>query len=174
MIITGCQRSGTATVAHIFGLTHEDFINPQNLINWKIEDLIPKLGHGEASWLAQPFVSLLKQTHKVLHLVRHPLAVLNSLEGIGFWTDDGHELYRNFIFDHLPDILSYDDVIEKSLYYWIYWNKPLTLFPRIRIEDIFNAPKLNSRPRANYTMDTINNSSQVLKVKKLMREYLYE
>lgn len=177
MIVTGCQRSGTATVARIFGLTHEKIFNPEKLNSETVESLIKTIGHGESSWLAAPYAKVLSTYTSVIHLVRHPLAVLNSLEGIGFWgtTDNnGHEPYREFIFKHLPDIITKDDVIEKSLYYWVEWNRILNKYPRIRIEDIVNAPKLNSRRRANYTMDAINNSSQVLTVKKLMREYYYE
>lgn len=191
MIITGCQRSGTATIAHIFGLTHEEIINPLNLTTWNIEELLPKIGRGEATWLAAPYVALLRKFCKVIHLVRHPLAVINSLEGIEFWTltkpvMDGHAPYRDFIFKHLPDILAYKDVIEKSLFYWLEWNQILgrQSLPRIRIEDWCNVPKLNSRPRANYDWADIKrleavstkggNTPLSLAVETLAKSYYYD
>jgi len=172
MIVTGCQRSGTATSAAIFGLTHEEVLNPHNIEAFTLKELIPKLHQGEASWLAAPYVEQLKNYYPIIHLVRHPLAVINSLMGIGFWTETGHEPYRNFIMKHLPSMPK--DPLEKSLYYWYHWNKQLAGHPRIRIEDFTNVPQRNSRPRANYTWDDLKSKALFNKVEELAREYYYE
>lgn len=146
MIITGSQRSGTMSVADMLGIQHEVQFNPY----------ITTLSHlhlrlrPEVSWMAAPFVpELLKWKVKVIHLVRNPLAVINSLVGIGFWDQPGHELYRNFVHHHYPQTRDSDDPIIKSMIYWYYSNKPLYKLPRIHLEDIKNLPQLNSRKRAN-------------------------
>ena len=154
MIITGCQRSGTKTAAKIFGIPHETNFSPENLENWTLGRK-----ESECSWLAWPYIESLKYHHSIIHLVRHPLRVINSIVGIGFWTSNSHEPYRNFILKHLGwEIefpLTVGQTIALSMDYWVQWNKPLMEYPRIRIEDIANAPKLNSQKRDNLSMEEI-------------------
>ena len=150
MIITGCQRSGTKTAASIFGLAHEQVFIPGITFEKLTQITLPLL---ESSWLAAPFASFIKKELKipVIHLVRHPLAIINSLIGIQFFTNPGHKPYRDFIFTHLAGIEKLKDPITQAMYYWIYWNKLIVECPRIRIESIHNAPMLNSRNRASLT-----------------------
>ncbi len=148
MIITGSQRSGTMTLAHILGIQHEVQFSPYRDYH-NLPELHQKI-RPESSWMASPFVpELLKWKVPVIHLVRHPLKVIRSLVGMNFWTQDGHAPYRTFLQKFYPQTKESKDPIIQSMIYWYYCNKPLSQLPRIRLEDIKNAPQLNSRPRAN-------------------------
>lgn len=169
MIVTGCQRSGTMTCAKIFGINHEVVFVP----GVKLEILKNRKIASESSWLAQPFVNYLNSIHKIIHIVRHPLAVVNSLLGIGFWEYSEHEPYRNFVERYLPIPEDYSS-LEKSLYYWFEWNSSLLSYPRIQIEAISNAPQLNSRPRGNLqSWDDIPNGKLKERVRNLADEVGY-
>lgn len=186
MIITGCQRSGTMSLANVFQINHEVFFTPETNT-----ELVLSRRHSipsESSWLAVPFLKLLvedghpiaKPNHSILHLVRHPYNVINSLEGINFWEGPGHERYREFIYDHLPTVRDYNG-LNKSLYYWLEWNKLVESIipkpPRIRIEDWTNIPRLNSRKRAGLTKEVIENTAckeLITRVKEKAKEYNYE
>lgn len=186
MIITGCMRSGTKSAADIFGVVHETFFNPNNLIN--IHKELPKMCcPSEASWLAQPYASTGNDLtvdeknipHKIIHLVRHPLAVIRSLIGIEFFDKTsayarGHEPYYNFLTKYLPKIKMLD-CLGAAIYYYIEWNKPLMRLPRIRIEDISNCPQLNSRNRANVSWADIQKYELAYKkLKEMTKELYYE
>lgn len=150
IIITGCQRSGTMSIADALGLDHEVKFHPG--LNRENFHSIFSATKSEASWMAAPFAKpLLLQGFKIIHLIRHPLKVINSLEGIEFWRaeHEGHKPYRDFISQHLeiPENLN---PITQSCMYWYEWNHRLSLLnlPRIKIEDWENIPQLNQRKKA--------------------------
>lgn len=173
MIITGCQRSGTMTVADILGIQHEVQFTPYiDYHNLSSTFLTLK---SEASWMAAPFIKELAGKTKIIHLVRHPLKVINSLIGIKFWNLDVHKIYRTFLQKFCPDTTG-TNPIEQSLIYWYKWNKKISdlNIPRIRLEDIMNKPQLNQRQRANiYSWTAISNSLYKTRVQGLARDYGY-
>jgi hypothetical protein len=134
----------------VFGLNHEINYTPFTTFETARFD-------NECSWLAQPFLQVLKNDLKIkiIHLVRHPLAVINSLIGIDFWVAYKHTYYTRFIYEHLKGIEALTDPIQKSMFYYIYWNKPLEEEPRLRIEDFQNTPRLNMKDRAELTWDDL-------------------
>ena len=158
LIITGCMRSGTMTAAKIFGLKHEIQFVPgvtREIINTFYTSNIKML--GEASWLAKPFYQLISETgNSIILLVRNPIAVINSMLGIGFWNIDNkdHKSHRDFIlqFDAGLNELSKRgaDYFNLCTYYVVYWQRQLLRFPRIRIEDIQTDIQLNKRPHTSY------------------------
>lgn len=170
MIITGCSRSGTMSIAQIFGIHHEVQFTPR--LGWSNLSQVSIRLRSEASWLAAPFVAELRTP--IIHLVRHPLAVINSLLGIEFWTQDGHKPYRDFLEKFCPTT---GDSIQKSLIYWYEWNKSLSNYPRMRLEDWTSLPQLNSRKRfveAGLQWSDIPDSKYKNTVKTLAKEYGYE
>ena len=177
MIITGCQRSGTMSAAAIFGISHEQSFIPSTTFEMVTHFTWPI---NESSWLAQPFAKFINKEIKepVIHLVRHPLAVINSLTGIQFWIGAGHKLYRDFIYQHLPGVDKLNDPITQSMYYYVYWNKTLVngKYPRIRIEDIANAPIMNYRPRAELTWSDLTQGKLKTDLEEMTTEfgYIYE
>lgn len=83
LIVVGCQKSGTKSIAQMFGRNHEIQFN-----NKTIEAYTPLYNlnnTGEASWMATPWANwLATQPHtNVLHVVRHPLNVIISTEASG-------------------------------------------------------------------------------------------
>jgi hypothetical protein len=86
-VVTGCARSGTtyASVALTrLGLRcgHEVVFGPDTRAFTGFRGQ-----HGDASWLAVPFLDQLPDDTLVLHRVRHPLRVVRSLLGIRFFDD---------------------------------------------------------------------------------------
>ena len=201
MIITGCQRSGTKSAAKIFGIGHEVQFNPNtdfNRLNGNLNDLNSTIFNlkPEASWLAAPFVPVLKARFPIIHLIRHPLAVINSMLGIGFWLREkdqgyieGHEPYRNFALRFCPKIEEAEgNPVNLSMHYYIFWNRmihevtnnptshiPISYPPRIRIESIQSAPVLNKRKRGDIqSWDDLPDCPLLEELKELAGEYEYE
>ena len=168
MIITGCQRSGTMSVASALGLPHEVQFTPQ--VDWGNLARIKIRLRSEVSWMAAPFAAELRTP--IIHLIRHPLKVVNSLVGIDFWTGDTHEPYRSFLKNFCP-VPEKADPITQSLVYWHEWNQPLSHYPRIRLEDWTNLPQMNGREKANLTWDDVPHSEWKEKTQDLAREYGY-
>ncbi len=182
MIITGCQRSGTKSAAEIFGIGHEIQFNPNtdyDSLNNSLFRLKP-----ESSWLAAPFIPLIRARYPIIHLIRHPLAVINSMLGIEFWghtpkgfeaeTPDGHEPYRNFALRFCPRIEEAENPVDLSMHYYIFWNR-MVQAPRIRIESIQNAPVANRRKRGDIqSWDDLPDGKLLEELKEIAGEYGYE
>lgn len=97
LVVTGCARSGTAYLGKVVGglglrFGHEVVFGPRTRAfpGWQGQ-------HGDASWLAAPFLTQLGQDVLVHHQVRHPLKVVRSLVGVRFFAD------RNASFLHADD-----------------------------------------------------------------------
>jgi hypothetical protein len=84
-LVTGTGRCGLGYMAALFtslGLTtgYQEVYDPESVrtgeIRWRP-------ARGDASWLAAPFLSHF--VGDVIHVVRHPMAVIGSLAGSGFF-----------------------------------------------------------------------------------------
>lgn len=158
MIVTGCQRSGTKTLAAIFGIHHEVQFTPRTCA-------VPAQVASEVSWLAVPWLqeiaSRSSAEQMIVHLVRDPVDVINSLEGINFWKDMRHGHYLEFVYKHLGTVNRRDSSIVQSVQYWVGWNRLIEdqaldgVQCRLRIEDIHTAVRLNHRERAHLTLGEI-------------------
>ena len=152
VIITGTGRCGTLTAARIFGFSHEYLFSPLTLEK-SAEVVISQLPYagGEVSWMAAPFVKDFGPCHKVIHLVRHPMGVINSLEAIDPWSFDGWWMskYARFKDKYLPELVHLKNRLEKFMYVYIHWNNFVEGYPRIRVEDLRNAPTMNAKKRGS-------------------------
>ena len=108
-VITGTGRCGTGYLAMVMSALgidcgHETVFGPK-ATGWGNR-------RGEASWMAVPFLEQLQpfvmadlvDMPFVVHLVRNPLDVVNSLMGIGFFDDEpieGHHAYLEYVPDHV-------------------------------------------------------------------------
>ena len=129
VLITGTGRCGTGYMARILTRaaipsTHEGVYNP-NWEDWTIQRV-------ESSWLAAPFLPAFDG--HVVHLVRHPLDVINSLTGIGFFTDEQHGPYVGHARAHvdLPE-----DPVEAAMRFYVEWNRMIEPYADqfIRVEE---------------------------------------
>ncbi len=173
-LITGTGRCGTGFMANVFtsvGLncTHEQVFNRNGLV-YALEQIelrrkYPEWGWaGESSWLASPF--LMHPDLKdliVIHLVRHPLNVINSNLRLHFFTHPHYGPYFNWMSQYV-DLDKYDNVYEKAVYWYLELNKfteqradirhrveddPRILLDQLGINysgyDIYDNTKYNSR-----------------------------
>ena len=81
--------------------------------------------HAESSYMAAPFLDneILKST-KIIHVVRNPLKVISShVKDINFFEPHiKHNIWLNFVLNHMPEIKYIKNSIEKACYYYINWN----------------------------------------------------
>ena len=165
MIITGCMRSGTRSIARMFGLNHELEFN-------EFTKACPLDKHiYECSWMAQPFVPFLDN---VIFLARNPLHIVDSINdpSLAFWKNASND-YVKFIGHHLPAIKILKKPLDKSIYYVREWITPLLDYPTIRIEDIRNSLRLNSRPLNTYKAP-VENSDLYPSLMELVEKLGYE
>lgn len=93
-VVTGCARSGTTYTSLVLprlGLRvgHEAVFTPRTRAFVGMGDL-----DGDCSWLAVPFLNQLGPDSLVIHQVRHPLLVVRSLLGVGFFEQRSPALLR--------------------------------------------------------------------------------
>ena len=81
---------------------------------------------AEASYMATPYLSeeLIKNV-KVVHLVRHPLMVIDSFcNGLLYFTWGGpHNRWEKFIYSHLPDMFEKMNAYDRASLFYIQWNE---------------------------------------------------
>lgn len=91
-----------------------EWFNPQQMV-------------AESSYMAAPFLDdPCFDNIKIIHVVRHPLQVVSSHHmDINFFDDTNKNLsdYKNFVFNHLPNLKTIDNKLERACYYYIYWNR---------------------------------------------------
>lgn len=170
MIVVACPKSGTTTLAKLFGFAQES----QFTVNKPLPEMcdLKAPGSFEVSWLAAPHVAAMRATGvSLLHLVRHPLRVIASLCAMGFWTTE-HKAYREFVIDKVPECTGLSPV-DASAMLWLRWNRFCDGVPRIRIEDIANAPRLNAGVRFEVKWGDIVDDKVRADVFKMAREYGY-
>ena len=140
MIVVACPRSGTTSLAKMFGFPHESRFTigkpPPDVHELKVRQV------SEVSWLAAPNVpEMLAAGVPLLHVVRHPLRVIASLCAMDFWTTK-HKAYREFVISNVPACVGKSPEVA-SAFLWLRWNAICKGVPRVRIEDIVGAPRLN-------------------------------
>lgn len=149
MLVTGTGRCGTGYIQRVleavtpeeieFG--HEAVFGPDGFrgeVNNK---------YGDVSWLAAPFIpDLKKHGVAIIHLVRHPLAVIRSLRGgpgDGFFSPTSSwEAYKEWAIHHTPGIMEMpEDQRPGWFYFW--WNSIIEPFADCRIQiESFNRAEL--------------------------------
>lgn len=135
LIITGCQRSGTAYIAAVVTAcghwcSHERVFSD-------LREPVPRPETVEASWAAAPRLSTL-DAH-VVHQVRHPLAVIASSMARSTFAGKMRPSAR-WAYEQHPQIVRDSDRnhLVRAMRFWLEWN--LLIEPharhRWRVEDL--------------------------------------
>ena len=158
-LVTGCSRSGTQYAARLWselGIAcgHEKIFN---ILSLRPGDPGPRLDHpswvGDASFLAVPFLEALPAGTVVLHQLRHPLEVMRSHMGLGFFSEpptvspylaENHLDFLGVIERNCPEVFREPDECSRCAVYWIRWNRlaeraeriPGLDYLRYRLEDL--------------------------------------
>jgi len=134
-IVTGTGRCGTGYVAEMFKQMqvpcgHELLYRADGPHEWGPV-------RGDSSWMAAPYLRDFRGA--VIHLLRNPLAVVNSLVGIGFFNPDvDHGAYREFARKWCPQAFRTDDMVLAAATLIIHWNRMIAPHAdmTVRVEEI--------------------------------------
>lgn len=134
LIITGTPRTGTTYVYQLLrnlgiGAGHETVYTTVEPQPWALR-------RAEVSWMAVPHLDRFHGT--VVHLVRDPLAVLNSFLGIGFFHQlDAHMAWTEYIRRQGIE-LDETDPVGSAQRFIIDWNRKIEPYAdwRLRVEDL--------------------------------------
>lgn len=109
-----CGTGYTAAVLSACGLRcgHEHWWTPQ--ASRRAEGL-----DGDASWMALPDIEMGVWSGPAVHVIRHPVDVVASLVGIGFFTR--RTPYRDFALRYEPELLGLA-AVEAAARWWQRWN----------------------------------------------------
>lgn len=195
VLVTGTGRCGTGYVATLLNAvaipaTHEGV--------WSTETRPWSWQRVECSWLAVPHLESFDGP--IVHLVRHPLDVINSLMGIEFFTNPVHGDYVA----RAREIVDLDGLepLEQAMKFWVEMNRLIEphASARFQIEQIgpedFAAiaeatgarhsphemaaamekipTNVNSRNRASFAWDDLPDGDLKVELEQLAKEYGYE
>lgn len=192
-VITGTGRCGTVFLANLIDklgipCRHEYFYEP--------EGYSKRIGvRGDVSWMAVPFLKDYKGP--VVHLVRHPVKVINALVSAkAFDKDRLDNRYVAFMNEHFP--LS-GDQIKDAMRFYVEWNREIEKHAaiRVRLEDISDdlpkllkavgikcpkgyqevlqlMPPMNSRSEQVVTLKDLPEGWMMTRLNKISREYGYD
>jgi hypothetical protein len=145
VVVTGTGRCGTRSAAVHYGIGHEQIFTAKGPLAYNLPD---------SSWMAAPYLKRVKLP--VIHLVRNPLDVINSLVGIGFFDDDLrplHGSYRRFAERWCPQAFKPDRPLRRACRFYLEWDRTID-GQVVRIEDLTDT-RLNTGHRAHFTWDDI-------------------
>lgn len=141
-IITGTGRCGTGYAARVLSSAGYP-CGHETVFSFDGYDLAQAPGlKADSSWLAAPFVGDAALAGKrVVHLVRHPQRVIESLVRMRFFSGQVERYfpYEAFAREHLPSLDEYTDLVTKAAWFYLHWNRMiLTQCPEavsVRVED---------------------------------------
>lgn len=120
-LITGTGHSGTMWAARLFTRLGHDCGHER----WHTPEPYAGMPTPDSSWLAVPRLDRLPEGTRVLHLVRDPLAVLQSMLAIRFLTDGkAANPYTGFVRWARPDIWSAGGQLDRCVAYVARWDTP--------------------------------------------------
>ena len=128
-LITGTGRCGTGYVAMVLqsagvNCGHEAVFNHAGLEHAKSH--IDQF-EADASWLAAPYLEEPIFKHvKIVHLIRHPKRVIDSLVRMAFWTHDNYAGYRLFARNHCPEVDEWERPEDKAAAFYFAWRFKIT------------------------------------------------
>ena len=147
IVVTGTGRCGTGYVAKLLTSAgveckHEGFFNAQN---WghAVERMLESDLPANSSWMMAPFLDKLPDP-TVVHLVRHPKHVVDSLRRIGFFNVRMCEMnkpYSDFAKKYCPEAWQYNMTKMAATAFYVAWNRmieekaPDAIFHRIEDDD---------------------------------------
>lgn len=163
-IITGNACSGTGYMSKLFTelgyrCGHEKYFS------------YPKRDHlgqfsNDSSWLAMPYIYLNKNSHKnIIHIFRNPLDNLRSVIHARFLNKEGRVYpHKAFVREHRPDILEYDNLLDRAIAYVGTWDNCLFLRDNLRNHRAYNVENQDPEVLADivsFATDTKVHSSYV-------------
>jgi hypothetical protein len=93
---------------------------------------------ADSSWLAVPYLGL--YTGRIVHIVRHPLAVIRSFIGTGHFGPFGPKHRERRWYQFMALYFGYTDgpPVQQAMRYYLRWNAEIMRFTRERhrIEDM--------------------------------------
>lgn len=132
-VITGTGRCGTGYVSKLLSsagsnCTHEGVFTlhgcevARERVELRREH--PEWSwEGDSSWIAAPCLGQdWLEGVKVVHLVRHPVAVIRSQLRMGKWTGR-YARYVKYAHRHLAGLANLSDTRKKGVRWWIGWNR---------------------------------------------------
>ncbi len=120
-LVTGVGHSGTKWAARLFThLGHECGHE-----RWHGPGRYSGMSTSDSSWLAVANLEAVPAGTRVVHLVRDPLAVVNSMLRAGF-LDDWTNPYARFVAYHRPDITVGGDLLDRTIRHACRWDEPLS------------------------------------------------
>lgn len=193
ILITGTGRCGTGYIAKVLTsagvrCSHEDVFQPTGFVPYSS---MP----AESSWLAAPYLTKLDPRITVVHLVRHPQHVIDSLIRIRFFSRPG--AWLNYAVKFMPELKRViEDPLEKACYFYYHWNRMIEKSRRVdvfhRIEDpvqellakldvdpgnrdLFDDKRYNSRGNVSRTVDLSKAPPRMIHQLRVMsRRYGYD
>ena len=153
-VVTGTPRSATGYAALLFrdmaiACTHERVFKPRGALI-DILDWYDSASSGESSWLAWAFLGVLPGRVPVLHTVRDPWKVVDSLAHPNnilpkrASLDRNKQQFRECIRRYCPAVFDYDGDIDRAAALVVHWNARIEEaverfdcpYTRYRVEDI--------------------------------------
>jgi len=121
-VVVACGRSGTRYASVVLsklgmGCGHQRAIKAQKPgIPAKLP--VP----AESSAFAAPYVMDIPESWLIIHQVRHPLKVVESLIRLRHLPSQNNQVGNNFYAKHAPSCKRYDRHADQALALWIAWN----------------------------------------------------
>lgn len=133
LLVVGTGRSGTGYMSR---LLTESGIPCGHESVWTYDGVVdrPDL-EADASWLAVPFLAHLPKHIRIIHVVRHPRAVVESLHRRGFFRKPLASPHRVFAWKYFNRT---GKPVRDALRWYVEWNKRIEPYAheRIRVEDM--------------------------------------
>jgi|SRR6185312_14959507 len=199
-VFTGTGRCGTGFASRVLNYAgvkcgHEEVFGPWS--DYQVKHLLENSNfEAVSSWLAAPRLGWDCFKHsRIIHLVRDPIQVINSILSINLFSAEVSAEYRNFAYRHLPEIRSLDSDLKKTVAFYVLWNKliernipvqgailfrvedgPFSLLRKIGIstEKVFTFNKYNSvRRQTNVQIQDLPDFEFTEQFLKLKKEYGY-
>lgn len=130
-VVVGTGRCGTGYVASVLNEVgircgHEDVYGPDGVHP-------SRRLRGDASWLAAPSLDHFRGV--VWHLVRHPIAVVQSFLHLGFFRTEPWDVYKDYAARFVP--FSADE-LDTAIRWYVEWNRRCEAVAdfRCQLEDI--------------------------------------
>lgn len=140
-LITGTDRCGTDYIAQALRSVgvrcgHENvFSNTCPMGDVALMDQFD----ADSSWLAVPYLTLPHFSGlSVIHLVRHPKSVIDSMLRTRLWHEERKESYAwRFALPHLPEVMAWAAPECRAAHHYLKWNKMIEPYAswRHRVED---------------------------------------
>lgn len=135
-VVTGTPRSATGYASLLFRelqipCTHERLFRPRTCLHEVLEWYAEGGDKAESSWLAWAFLPLLPGPLPVLHTIRNPWAVLDSLAHRNdlipreAGLDRGKQLFRDVIGWYCPRVAEYDSALNRAAVLVVDWNQKI-------------------------------------------------